>query len=288
VEWRPSKEVAAGNWVASPSQGEDPLAVGVVSVATREITGRELAQPNPAGGFLGVSVETAKNGVKIIQIQPDSAAAKAGLKVNDRIVAVNGRPIEDPESLINRLGKTKPGDVVTVRIQRDEEELSLKATLGKRPPLGRGDFQNRLGSELSNRRSGFPTILQHDTVLRPADCGGPLVDLDGKVVGINIARAGRTESYAIPTETVLALLPELKSGKLAPVINKVAETKAALEKMQAEKEAADKKLTEAKEMLEKARAMKEAVDKKLAELKALLQKAEDEAKAAQKAGEKEK
>ena len=45
-------------------------------------------------------------------------------------------------------------------------------------------------------------ILQHDSVLKPSECGGPLVDLDGKVVGINIARAGRTETYAIPSEVV--------------------------------------------------------------------------------------
>jgi len=35
-------------------------------------------------------------------------------------------------------------------------------------------------------------------------------------VGINIARAGRVESYAIPTDSVLTLLNDLKSGKLAP------------------------------------------------------------------------
>ena len=32
---------------------------------------------------------------------------------------------------------------------------------------------------------------------------------------MNICRAGRTESYAIPSEAVLELLPALKSGKLA-------------------------------------------------------------------------
>src|SRR5439155_21464335 len=79
-----------------------------------------------------------------------------------------------------------------------------------------GNPQERMGSDLSNRRGGFPFILQHDTVLKPKDCGGPLVDLDGKVVGINIARAGRTESYAIPSEKVQALLEDLNSGKLAP------------------------------------------------------------------------
>ena len=44
------------------------------------------------------------------------------------------------------------------------------------------------------------------------------MDLDGKVVGINIARAGRVASYALPGEVVWPLLDELKSGKLAPEI----------------------------------------------------------------------
>ena len=61
---------------------------------------------------------------------------------------------------------------------------------------------------LSGRRSGFPA-LQHDTVLHPDQCGGPLVNLDGKVVGINIARASRVASYAIPADVVVPLIQEL-------------------------------------------------------------------------------
>jgi serine protease Do len=78
---------------------------------------------------------------------------------------------------------------------------------------------NRMGGPLSERRNGFPTILQHDAVLRPSDCGGPLVDLDGKVIGINIARAGRTESYAAPAEALLPLMYDLMSGKHAPKLS---------------------------------------------------------------------
>ncbi|MEX2027294.1 MAG: S1C family serine protease, partial [Pirellulaceae bacterium] len=58
--------------------------------------------------------------------------------------------------------------------------------------------------------------IQHDTVLKPSECGGPIVDLSGKVVGINIARGGRVESYALPATLVRSLLPDLMSGKLNP------------------------------------------------------------------------
>ncbi|MFM8932914.1 MAG: hypothetical protein ACKOS8_13695, partial [Gemmataceae bacterium] len=88
------------------------------------------------------------------------------------------------------------------------------SSLGKRPSQNaRGDIQNSMGGKLSQRRTAFPKILQHDTTLAPEVCGGPLVDLDGKAVGVNIARAGRVESYALPSELVKKLIPDLIAGK---------------------------------------------------------------------------
>ncbi len=73
-----------------------------------------------------------------------------------------------------------------------------------------------MAGPLSRRRADFPAVLQHDSVLRPEDCGGVIVDLSGKAVGLNIARAGRIETLALPATILLPLLDDLKSGKLAP------------------------------------------------------------------------
>ena len=215
VEWRDSTADAVGNWLATPGMGNEPIAVGVLSVAARKITGPELSRRSTSGGFLGIRVAPVKNGVQVAQVIPRSAAAKAGFEEDDIILAVGGTPITDQESLFKALAKRRPGQIVAVKVKRDDEEVELKPKLDKRP-LDRSDFQNQLGSKLSDRRTGFPVIFQHDSVLRPADCGGPVVDLDGKVIGINIARAGRTETYAIPAEAVKPLLKDLQSGKLAP------------------------------------------------------------------------
>src|SRR5581483_3202714 len=126
----------------------------------------------------------------------------------------------DDESLINIVQRHRPAEQITLKIRRGTERVEITATLARRPRAMLGNPQESLGGPLSERRGGFPAILQHDIALRPADCGGPLVDLDGKALGVNIARAGRTESYAVPGEEVLALLPDLKSGKLAPTITK--------------------------------------------------------------------
>ena len=68
-----------------------------------------------------------------------------------------------------------------------------------------------MGSELSETRSGFPLALQHDCPIDPDACGGPLVNLDGDVVGINIARAGRIKSYALPSHVIQELLAQVKA-----------------------------------------------------------------------------
>ena len=106
---------------------------------------------------------------------------------------------------------------VKLSVKRGEEELEIEAMLGPTDEMdaqiNRHEFQNQLGGELSRRRAGFPSVFQHDTVLQPNECGGPVVDLDGRAVGINIARAGRVASYAIPAAMVKEVLATLLDAK---------------------------------------------------------------------------
>ncbi|MHB1424487.1 MAG: S1C family serine protease [Gemmataceae bacterium] len=215
VDWHDSKNDAVGSWVATPGMNRDPVAVGVISVSARKIRGTELVRRVSSGGFLGIKIEAVKDGVKVAAVIPEGAAEKVGFEEGDIIVAFGRTRITDPDALLKALEKTRVGQKVTVRVKRGSEEVELNPKLGPRPE-DRADFQNKLGSKLSDHRTGFPMVLQHDTILRPVDCGGPLVDLDGQVIGINIARAGRTETLAIPAEVVKTLLDDLKSGKLAP------------------------------------------------------------------------
>jgi serine protease Do len=219
ISWQDSKMAPVGNWVASVGTGTDPVAVGVVSVAAREMPVSKfppLPKPRANSGYLGIGL--ADDPVaKIGTVEPGGAAAKAGLKVGDVVLSVGGTETPDAETLIRTVQRFNAGDTIELKVRRAEEELTLKATLGKRPAnIDRGEIQNNLGSKLSKLRTGYPNILQHDTVLEPTDCGSPLVDLDGRVVGINISRAGRVETYAIPAEVVRPLLADLMSGKLAP------------------------------------------------------------------------
>ena len=204
---------AAGAWVATPGPEDTPVAVGVVSVAPRRI--------RPRTALLGVVMEDEaedQGGALITKVFPNSGAERAGVLVQDIIIRVNGAPIGGRDDLRKEVQRYSPGDEIEMVVRRGKQQVTVMATLTGRvePGEARREYQNNLGGELSVRRTGFPLALQHDTVLKPADCGGPLVDLDGRVIGFNIARAGRTESYAIPVKAVLPLMYELMSGKQAP------------------------------------------------------------------------
>ena len=156
--------------------------------------------------------------------------------------------------------KFKMGQEITLKVKRADKELDIKITLGKRP-IPRVELQNRMGSELSSRRTGYPMVLQFDGLIKPADCGGPLVDLDGKVIGMSICRAGRAENWAVPAEAIKPLLADLKAGKYPPpevVVNipseKLIQARSAFAKAKEELDAAQKKLAKAKGDLEKAEA----------------------------------
>jgi serine protease Do len=221
VEWGDSKTALVGNWLASPGVGTEPVAVGVVSVATRSMRRGDYPQPPPPAnaGYLGVRLEPAKDGSRIAEVFKDSAAAEAGVQVDDVVLQVDGKKVENPDAMINLLREYKAGRTVSLQLRRGEERVSLQATLKKGlagAGMNRSLFQNSMGRQISRKNGGFPVALQHDTVLKATDCGGPLVDLDGKAVGVNIASAGRVESYAVPAEVIRSLLPDLMAGKLPP------------------------------------------------------------------------
>ncbi|HEX8566261.1 MAG TPA: DegQ family serine endoprotease [Pyrinomonadaceae bacterium] len=70
-------------------------------------------------------------GAVITDVQPDSAAAKAGLQRYDVVTALNGERVEDGNTLRNRIAATQPGSEVTLTVLREGKEQQIKATLGE-------------------------------------------------------------------------------------------------------------------------------------------------------------
>jgi serine protease Do len=208
VPWSMAESPPVGAWLATVGFSRDlPISIGVVSVAARKI----------GYAALGVQLDLSENIARITTVVPGLAAAKAGLRDGDIIRQIDDVRITGRPHLQETIRSHQPGDKVNIVYERDGQTQTLQVTLGSMAELvhdERSDFQNSLGGNLSERRSDFPSAIQHDSVLRPADCGGPVVNIEGQVVGLNIARAGRVESYALPASLVRETIDRLLKMEL--------------------------------------------------------------------------
>lgn len=249
-----SQDPAVGQWVAAPGSDDTSLSLGIVSVPRRAI-------PH-ASGAMGVLLADADGGVRIESVVPQSPAERAGVKAKDFVTHVDGQPVKTRQETITAVKRHRLGEIVKLGIKRDNQpqEVSIKLAKVETQSSRRRDLQNGMGVGISRRADDFPNVLQHDTVLKPVDCGGPLVDLSGRVIGINIAHAGRTETYCLPTDVLMPQMYDLMSGRLTPPEGKTSGQKPGEQKVGGQKDGGQKN-GEKKEMEKKLGEKKEGEKK---------------------------
>ncbi|HEU4333594.1 MAG TPA: S1C family serine protease, partial [Candidatus Eisenbacteria bacterium] len=83
--------------------------------------------------FLGVGLVvggTDSLGVRVVKIWSNSPAEKAGIRVGDRILAMEGREMTQPEEITSLVRSMHPGDEIALTILRDVDIIPVKAVLG--------------------------------------------------------------------------------------------------------------------------------------------------------------
>jgi len=107
-------------------QGGGDVAVqpflGVSTVAVTDMDPADIEQ-------LGI---TAKSGAVVVQVQPGTAAADAGLQVGDVIVKADGATVATPADLRQAIQAKRPGDDLVLQIDRKGEATAVTAKLGSR------------------------------------------------------------------------------------------------------------------------------------------------------------
>jgi serine protease Do/serine protease DegQ len=71
-------------------------------------------------------------GALVSDVQAGSAAEEAGVRVDDIIVSVDDRKIDDSRALLNAIGVKRSGDTVRIELLRDGDRKTVTATLGER------------------------------------------------------------------------------------------------------------------------------------------------------------
>ena len=200
------EEPALGSILTASGAENEPLGIGLLSVP-----GRAMSKI----GFIGIQAAEGDGGVLIARLVSGGAAEQAGLKENDIITSLDNEKVEDPISFGGLIRGRKAGEEVRVGYLREGEPGELKVTLRERKIRDsvQDDPRMKLSlGRLSEKTGGYPDVIQHDIPLPPELCGGPLFNLNGKCIGVNVSRAGRTKTYAIPADEIVEVL-EIKMMK---------------------------------------------------------------------------
>lgn len=204
--WANSFRPQVGTLVAALGPEGLPIAVGAVSVPRRD-----LADAAPRSYCLPLRVPAAAPEVfgkerpgqgYLLQLSK-GLAWSAGIRPGDILTSFDGKEVRRQADLTSASKAHLTGDLVPVRLNRDGKELELRLPLRSISAYGTNFVSD-----------DFPTVFEHSIPVLVHECGGPVVDLNGKLLGVTIAKTGYG-GIAIPGDCIQALLPGLRSGESA-------------------------------------------------------------------------
>jgi putative serine protease PepD len=200
--------------------------------------------------------DASKNAVTyIVADTPEGQATGSGFVVSkDGLIVTNDHVVEGASQVQVKIGtsdQAQDATIVGADPSRDLALLKVDAgnlptlTLGDSSSVGVGDPTYAIGNPFGldhTLTTGIVSALQRqlqapdgaaidgaiqtDAALNPGNSGGPLLDADGRVIGVNSqiqtgssngAEGGNVGiGFAIPANTVKAFIAEAKAGKLKP------------------------------------------------------------------------
>jgi len=201
---------------------------GVVYIQSEGVSGgTDLFGQQQQGTATGSGFVVDKNGTIVTNAHVVDGASKVTVSLEE-----GGDPID-----AKVLGVDNDSDVAVLKIDPNGKDLTV-LPLGDSSKAQVGDPVVAIGNPFGLQRtvttgivsalqrqvdapSGFPIsdVIQTDAAINPGNSGGPLLNAQGRVIGINsqIATGGGQGSvgigFAVPINTVKQLLPKLEQGQ---------------------------------------------------------------------------
>jgi len=118
-----------------------------VVVASAKSGGKAVKRPWLGARLQAVTPEIAEtlglklpSGALVANVAPNSPASKAGLKLSDLIVAIDGQPIDDPNAFDYRFATRPLGGTAQIDVQRGGKAIKLTVPLETAPDTGRDEI----------------------------------------------------------------------------------------------------------------------------------------------------
>jgi serine protease Do len=133
--------VGINSQILSPSGGNIGIGFAVPSNMAKNVMDQLVSNGRVHRGKLGVTIQgmtgdlaaglglDKTTGALVSDVTEGSAAARAGLKRGDVILAIQGRAVTDTNALRNEIAATKPGSTIKLQVLRDGKTSEINATL---------------------------------------------------------------------------------------------------------------------------------------------------------------
>jgi len=186
--------IGINSQIISTTGGSIGLGFAIPSNMAKVVMDQLIRSGKVTRGHLGTTVQSLTSdlaqslgiqntqGVLVSSVEPGSPADKAGLKAGDVITAMNGRKIEDPNTLRNEVANTSPGATVALTIIRDGKQMELRPTLSESsanatPQRGRGGPAAVTG-KLGVAVEPLTADLASELGLKPGTTGVVITNID--------------------------------------------------------------------------------------------------------------
>jgi putative serine protease PepD len=135
-------QIETNNQTAGGEGSSSGVGFAIPSNTIKQVATAIIGGHKPQHAFVGVCLNAANNTAQIANsasqncphpVTPGSPAARAGLQPGDTVTAINGTPIATSDAFIATVDGYKPGQTVTMTINRGGQNKQVKVTLANRP-----------------------------------------------------------------------------------------------------------------------------------------------------------
>ena len=127
--------IGVNSQIASSSRQSSGVGFAVAVDTVKEVVPELIKGGKIERAYLGVSTqeEPGSPGAVVVAVQPGGPAEGSQLQTGDRITKLDDREVDNPSDLSTGILDYKPGDRVTLTVDRNGQETTIDVTLGTRP-----------------------------------------------------------------------------------------------------------------------------------------------------------
>ncbi len=147
--------IAINTMIISQTGGSVGIGLSIPTTVAKPIMEQIIRTGSVTRGWIGVAVQDLTpelaesfklnnvNGALIAGVKENGPAGRAGIKLGDLMIAVEGKTVTNSSDMLNLIAALPPGQTATFTVMRNQAEKSVEISIGTRPKLVNSDQHHK-------------------------------------------------------------------------------------------------------------------------------------------------